>query len=125
MALRKTAACYDAQVVKKLFWLSPLILALSCTAPRPEHPSLTPLTAAELLRMNTPAQNRLKEIKRQDRTCEYKLEVPPDQKSHPDWVQIDHVITCGGNSHPAAYDASIEYQYNKNTNQWEITRIGS
>ena len=45
----------------------------------PEHPSLTPLTASELLRNNTTAQNRLLAIKRQDRTCEYKLDVPADQ----------------------------------------------
>lgn len=100
-----------------------MILA-SCTAPPPEHPSLTPLTANELLHNDTKAQNRLKEIKRQDRTCEYKFDVPADQASHPDWVQIDHVVTCSGNSHPAAYDASIEFQYNKKTNQWEITRVG-
>jgi hypothetical protein len=119
------SACYDAQVVRKLLWLPLVMMAASCTAPRTEHASLTPLTAAQLLRNDTPAQNRMKEIQRQDRTCEYKLEVPPDQKAHPDWVQVDHVVTCGGNTHPAAYDASIEFQFNKQTKEWEITRLGS
>lgn len=104
------------------FLILTLVMA-ACSPPPPQHPKLTPMTANELLRFNTRAQNWIKFVKKQNPVCEFRLELP-DQNAHPDWVSVDHIVSCGGNNHIAAFDASVEFQYNKTAKRWEIVRFG-
>jgi hypothetical protein len=110
--------------VRTFFFIALALTMAGCSPPPPQHPKLTPMTANELLRFNTRAQNWIQFVKKQNPACEYRLELP-DQNAHPDWVEVDHIVSCGGNNRMAAFDASVEFQYNKTTKRWEISRFGS
>ena len=66
----------------------------------------------------------LKYIQSQDRTCVYQLQLP-DQSSHPDSVEVDHISFCSGRSDLKQFDARVEFQWNKAENKWEISHFGS
>lgn len=101
------------------------ILALAaCTAPKPSVPSLTPEGAAELLHYNAKAETWMTYIKKHDASCEYKLDLP-DQSAHPDQMDLDHIVSCGGRPSPKEYDASVSFAYDKDKQQWVITRFSS
>jgi hypothetical protein len=103
----------------------PLALALaSCSTPKPAHPGLTPLAAEQLLHFDTRAQNRLKYIKSRNPICDFKV-VLPDQSAHPDTITVEHVVNCGGRTDLKEFDSSVEFQWNKTTNEWELSYFGS
>jgi hypothetical protein len=109
--------------VKRLIF-APLILLMGCTEKAPPHPALSPLAAERLLHYDTRAQNRLKSIQKQDRTCDFKIQLP-DQSTHPTVVEADHVVTCGGRNDLKAFDANAEFQWNKAQKRWELSHFGS
>jgi hypothetical protein len=109
----------------KTLWLVPILaFEFACSSPPPQHPALGPGAAQELLRYNTRAANHLKYIKSQDPTCEYRLQLP-DQGHHPDSVQVDHIAFCSGRNDLKAFDARVEFTWNKAENKWEISYFGS
>lgn len=77
-----------------------------------------------LVHYDTRAANHLKYIKSQDPTCEYRLQLP-DQGNHPDSVEVDHIAFCSGRSDLKAFDASVEFRWNKAENKWELYHFGS
>ena len=109
--------------VKKTLWAVLPVLLVSCGSPTPRHPALSPLTAMELLRFDTKAQNRLRAIKARDPRCEFKVELP-DQAANPTSIQVDHVVSCGGNNRLKEFDTSVEFTFNKTAQRWEISRFG-
>ena len=63
-------------------------------------------------------------MKTQNPTCEFKV-ILPDQSSHPDTVTVDHVVNCGGRTDLKEFDSNVEFQWNKTTNEWELSYFGS
>ena len=116
---------YDAAVrVRAFFALFAALLAGACSSPPPSHPGLSPQAAQQLLRYNQRAVNHLKFVQHENPSCQYVLNLP-DQSGHPDSVEVDHIVSCGGRTDFKAYDASVEFEWNKATGQWEISHFGS
>jgi hypothetical protein len=101
-----------------------LLAGAACSPPPPTIPSLTPLQAQELLNQNNKAQNWMKFIQNQGGSCQYTIPLP-DQASHPDTVDIDHAVTCGGRPAPKMFDATVSFGYDKAAGRWVITRFSS
>ena len=114
---------YDARVMTKLPLLAIAALSAGCTPKVPPHPALSPMTAERILHFDGKAQNRLKQIQSQDRTCDFRLQLP-DQGTHPDTVEVDHVVSCGGRNDLVQFDANAEFSWNKERGQWELTHFG-
>lgn len=100
------------------------LAAAACGPPPPTIPSLTPLQAQELLNQNNKAQNWMKYIRSQGGACEYSVSLP-DQSAHPDTIDIDHAVACGGRPAPKMYNASVSFAYDKSAGRWVITRFSS
>ncbi len=98
------------------------VLLTACTPPKPTTPPLTPGTAAELLQLNSKAKTWLTHIKKEDASCDYKLDMP-EQASHPTTIDFDHIVVCGGRPSPKALDASVSFAYDGNAGHWVITRF--
>ena len=101
-----------------------LLACAACSPPPPTIPSLTPLQAQELLNQNNKAQNWMKFIQNQGGSCQYTIDLP-DQASHPDTIDIDHAVTCGGRPAPKMFDATVSFAYDKTAGRWVITRFAS
>ncbi len=101
-----------------------LLLVACSSPPKPTTPSLTPEDAAQLLHYNNKAQTWITYVKRQDASCEYRLDLP-DQMSHPTQIDLDHVVFCGNRPSPREYDASVSFAYDKDAQKWVITRFSS
>jgi hypothetical protein len=99
------------------------VLACSSTKP-PEHPPLSPTIAEQLLHYDTRADNHLKNLKRLDPTCVYKLQLP-DQSTHPESIEIDHIAFCSGRNDLKAFDTRADFQWNKAAGKWELVHVGS
>ncbi len=64
-------------------------------------------------------------VKKNDSSCEYKLDLP-DQHNHPTEIDLTHIVVCGGGRPaPMEFDASVSFAYDKNQNKWVITRFSS
>ena len=101
-----------------------LLALAACTAPKPVTPSLTPEAAAQLLHYNAKAETWMVHVKKQDATCEYRVDLP-DQTSHPTELDVDHIVYCGGRPSSREFDASVSFAYDKDKQQWVITRFSS
>ena len=110
--------------MKKLACFISLLGLCACSPPKPTVPSLTPQEAGELLHYNSRAETWLTHVKKQDATCEYRLDLP-DQLNHPTELDLDHIVYCGGRPSPKEYDASVSFAYDKDAQKWVITRFSS
>jgi hypothetical protein len=120
-------AWYDAAV--KTRFLSALLattagLLLGCGSAPPSHPPLSPQIAQQLLRYNTRAANHLKFVQHEDPSCSYVLQLP-DQGPHQSSIELSHIVSCNGRTDIKAFDARVEYEWNKSKGSWEITYFGS
>ncbi|MGA8028493.1 MAG: hypothetical protein WB992_15220 [Bryobacteraceae bacterium] len=109
--------------MKKLACLS-VLLFVACSAPKPTTPSLTPEEAAELLHNNNKAQTWITYVKKQNASCDYKLDLP-DQSANPTTLDLDHIVSCGNRPSPKEFDASVSFAYDKDAQKWVITRFSS
>jgi len=110
--------------VSKAACLSAILLLVACSAPKPATPSLTPEVAAELLHYNNKAQTWITYVRKQNSTCDYRLDLP-DQTSHPAEIDLDHIVLCGNRPSPKEFDASVSFAYDKDSQKWVITRFAS
>jgi hypothetical protein len=101
-----------------------VLLALSCSPPKPTVPALNPEQAASLLQFNNRAQGWLTYVKKNNATCQYRLDLP-DQSSNPTTIDLDHIVVCGGRPAPKEFDASVSFEYDKAAGTWKITRFAS
>ena len=106
--------------------LLPLALWLAACGdpPKPVTPALTPETASQLLHYNSRAAVWLAHAKKQDPTCEYKLELP-NQMAGPVQVDVDHIMWCSGKQSSLELNASVSFQYDKAAGHWVIARFAS
>ena len=104
--------------------LSCLLFLASCSGPKPTTPSLTPEGAASLLHYNNRAQNWLTYVKKQNASCDYRLDLP-DQSSHPTTIDLDHIVLCGNRPSPKEFDASVSFAYDASQGRWTITHFAS
>jgi hypothetical protein len=110
--------------MKRLGWLAVALGAVACSPPKPSTPSLTPQNAAELLHYNNRAQTWIKYVKRNNPTCDYRLDLP-DQTSHPTQIDLDHIVRCGNSPSPKEFDASVSFAFDKDQQRWVLTRFRS
>lgn len=102
-----------------------LAFALACSSPpRPTTPALTPQIAGELLQYDTQAQTWLTYVRRQNPSCDYKLDLP-EQRAHPTEVDLSHIMWCGNRPAPTEFDASVSFMYDANRHQWVIRKFYS
>ncbi len=101
------------------------IIVASCGAPpRAAVPALTPENAMALLRYNPKAQTWITYVKKQNPTCDYKLELP-DQMAQPTSIDLDHIVVCGGRPSPKEFDASVSFEFDRSKQKWVIRRFAS
>ena len=110
--------------VNKILCLAATLLLAACSPPKPPTPSLTPEEAASLLHYNNKAETWITYVKKQNATCEYKLDLP-DQTSHPLEIDLEHIVSCGGRPSPKEFDASVSFEFDPQTQKWSITRFAS
>jgi hypothetical protein len=96
----------------------------ACGTPKPRVPSLTPEEANELLHYNSKAETWMLHVKKQDASCEYRLELP-DQTSQPTTIDLDHIVFCGNRVSPKEFDAAVSFAYDPQAQKWVITRFSS
>lgn len=101
-----------------------LLIAASCGTPKPRVPSLTPEGARALLNYNPKAETWMIHVKKQDPSCEYRLDLP-DQTSQPTEIDLDHIVYCGNRPSPREFDAAVSFAYDPQTQRWTITRFQS
>jgi hypothetical protein len=109
--------------VKKLGFAG-LVIFVGCSAPTPPTPSLTPQLAAQLLHFDNKAEAWLTVIRKQNPACGYKIELP-DQSSHPNEIDADHIVSCGNQPTPREFDASVVFVYDKAAQRWTVSRFSS
>jgi hypothetical protein len=110
--------------MNKVTGILSLLLLVGCGPPKADVPSLTPEGAAELLHYNNKAADWIKYVKKQDASCEYKLDLP-NQTSRPTTIDLDHIVVCGSRPSPKEFDASVSFAYDKDHQRWVITRFAS
>jgi hypothetical protein len=108
------------KAVAAVCWV--FLLGACSSPPKPTTPALTPGTAAALLQVNSKAKNWLEHVKKDNASCDYKIELP-DQSNHPSVIDLNHLVTCGGRPSPRALDASVSFAYDKDAGHWVITRF--
>jgi hypothetical protein len=96
----------------------------SSAPPKPQIPALTPQTAAELLHYNGKAQTWLTHVHLQSPACIYDLDFP-DQTNHPAQLDFDHIVKCAGAPAPLEMNASVSFEFDKDTQRWVIKRFSS
>ena len=99
-------------------------LLSACSAPKPRVPSLTPGEANELLNYNAKAKTWMIHVKKQNPSCDYRLDLP-DQTSQPTTIDLDHIVYCGNRPSPMEFDAAVSFAYDPQTQKWVITRFSS
>ena len=108
-----------------LFSLAVLVAVASCGGPpKPKVPALTPENAAALLRNYQKAQTWITYVKRQNASCDYRLNLP-DQSNQPTTVDLDHIVICGASPSPKEFDASVSFEYDKDAQRWVVSRFAS
>jgi hypothetical protein len=111
------------QIIKAGTTVCWIFLLGACSSPpKPTTPALTPGTATALLQVNTKAKNWLEHVKKEDASCNYKIELP-DQSNHPSVIDLDHIVACGGRPSPRALDASVSFAYDTDAGHWVIRRF--
>lgn len=110
--------------VKTIAYALPVLLMAACSTPKPQVPQLTPQGAAALLQFDNKAHNWITYVKKQNPTCEYKVDLP-DQANHPTEIDIDHVISCAGRPAPKEFDATVVFTYDASQSRWAIQRFSS
>lgn len=110
--------------MSKVVYAALILFLAGCSKPKPTIPSLTPEGAAQLLHYNTNAEAWMIHVKKQDATCEYRLDLP-DQTAHPSALDLDHIVFCGSRPSPKEYDASVSFAYDPDKQQWVIARFSS
>ncbi len=101
-----------------------LVLLTACGPPKRDVPALTPQNAAELLHYNNKAEDWMKYVKKQNPSCEYRLDLP-DQTSQPTSIDLSHIVICGNQPSPKEFDATVSFAYDKDQQRWVITRFSS
>ncbi len=111
---------------KELGLIGPLTLLLTACGdpPKPTTPALTPETAAQLLHYNSKAEVWLAHVKKENASCEYKLDLP-SQMSNPVQIDLDHIVWCGGRPSPRELSASVTFEYDKAAGHWTVARFAS
>ncbi len=105
--------------------VSLLLLLAACSAPpKARVPSLTPEGANSLLHYNPKAETWLIHVRKQDPSCEYRLDLP-DQTSQPTEIDLNHIVYCGNRRSPVEFDAAVSFAYDPQTQKWTITRFQS
>ncbi len=124
--IRKARSLRGAKMptMTKLGSLLSILFLAACSAPKPTTPSLTPEEASELLHYNNKAEAWITYVKKQDASCDYRLDLP-DQASRPTDIDLDHIVFCGNRPSPKEFDASVSFGYDKDTQKWVITRFSS
>lgn len=74
------------------------------------------------MQMNPRSKNWLEHVKKQNASCDYKLDLP-DQASRPTTIDLKHIVVCGGGPSPKELDASISFAYDEASGHWVITRF--
>jgi hypothetical protein len=92
--------------------------------PKPAVPALTPENAASILRNYPKAQTWIVYVKKQNSSCDYRLDLP-DQSAQPTTIDLDHIVLCGGQPSPKEYDASVSFEYDKDAQRWVVSRFAS
>lgn len=101
------------------------LLFAACSAPpKPKTPSLTPENAAELLHYNAKAQTWITYVKKQNPSCDYRLDLP-DQTTGPAEIDLDHIVVCGNRPSPKEFDAAVSFAFDPTSQRWVITRFSS
>lgn len=95
---------------------------IGCAPPKTVVPPLTPEAAAQLLHYNGKAETWMIHAKKQDATCEYRIDLP-DQRNHPTELDVDHIVYCGGRPSSRELDASVSFAYDSNTQRWAVKRF--
>ena len=108
----------------KIGALAAVLVLGACSPPKPRVPSLTPEGANELLHYNAKAETWMIHIKKQDQSCEYRLDLP-DQTSQPTTIDLDHIVYCGNRPSSKEFDAAVSFAYDPQTQKWVITRFQS
>jgi hypothetical protein len=102
-----------------------LVLSAGCgSPPKPATPALTPEAAAQLLRYNSKAEVWLMHVKKQDPSCEYRLDIP-NQMAGPTQIDVSHIVWCGGKPSSREFDASVSFEYDKAAGHWVVARFAS
>lgn len=99
-----------------------VMLLAACSSPKPSVPSLTPQQANELLNYNPKAKTWMIHVKKQDPSCEYRLDLP-DQSSQPTTIDLDHIVVCNGRPSPKEFDAAVSFAYDAQAQTWAVSRF--
>ena len=99
-----------------------LFMSACSEPPKPQIPALTPEGANQVLHYNTKAESWLAHAKKQDPSCVYQLDIP-DQASQPTQLDFSHIVKCGGRVSPLELDASVSFEYDRNSQHWVISRF--
>lgn len=101
-----------------------LLLAACSSTPKVKTPALTPENAAGLLHYNAKAQTWITYVKRQNPSCDYRLDLP-DQSTGPTEIDLDHIVVCGNQPSPKEFDAGVSFAFDPTAQRWVITRFSS
>jgi hypothetical protein len=101
-----------------------LLGACGGAPPKPITPALTPEIAAQLLHYNGKAAVWLAHVKKQNPSCDYKLDLP-NQMTSPTQIDVPHIVWCGGSPSPLELNASVSFEYDKAAGHWTIARFSS
>ena len=114
------------RIVQGSACLFALLIFAGCGSEPPKSaiPSLNPQQAATLLHYNSKAEVWMIHVKKNNPTCEYKLDLP-EQNKHPTEIDLNHIVVCGGQPAPMEFDASVSFAYDKDQKRWVITRFSS
>jgi hypothetical protein len=112
------------KLVLKVGVVGAMVILGACGTPKPRVPSLTPGEANELLNYNPKAKTWMIHLRKQDPSCEYRLDLP-DQTSQPTTIDLDHIVYCGNRPSSKEFDAAVSFAYDPQTQRWVITRFQS
>ena len=106
----------------KIGVVAAVVLICACSPAKPRVPSLTPEGANELLHYNAKAETWMLHVKKQDPSCEYRLDLP-DQTSQPTAIDLDHIVYCGNRPSSKEFDAAVSFAYDAQAQRWVISRF--
>lgn len=111
-----------ANILLRIGIVSVALVLGACSPPKPRVPSLTPEGANELLHYNPKAETWMIHIKKQDPSCEYRLDLP-DQTSQPTSIDLDHIVYCSNRPSSKEFDAAVSFAYDPQAQKWVIARF--